>query len=133
MTITGTNFVSEATVKWRNVCDDRRGGEQHVDHGHGARAGSGTLDVVVTNGDPKAAICPSAMPTLQADFTITASALAPASVTPGASATSTITITLANGFNAAVALTCSVAPAETRGPTCAFNIASVAAVQGLRP
>ena len=60
-----------------------------------------------------------------ADFTIAASALAPATVAPGASATSTITIAPVNGFNAAVALTCSVAPAATRGPTCAFNPASI--------
>jgi IPT/TIG domain len=60
-----------------------------------------------------------------ADFTIAASALAPATVAPGASATSTITIAPVNGFNAAVALTCTVAPAATRGPTCAFGPASV--------
>ena len=49
-------------------------------------------------------------------------------VAPGGSATSTIAP--ANGFNAAVALTCSVAPAATRGPTCAFNPASVAGGSG---
>jgi hypothetical protein len=60
-----------------------------------------------------------------ADFTIAASTLSPATVAPGASATSTITIAPVNGFTAAVALTCTVAPAATRGPTCAFNPASV--------
>jgi hypothetical protein len=59
------------------------------------------------------------------DFTIAASALSPATVAPGASATSTITIGPVNGFTTAVALTCTVAPAATRGPTCAFNPASV--------
>ena len=63
-----------------------------------------------------------------ADFTIAASALAPATVAAGASSTSTITIAPAPGtsFNSAVALTCSVAPAVTRAPTCAFNPAAVA-------
>ena len=59
------------------------------------------------------------------DFTISASAFAPASVAAGASSTSTITIGPVNGFTDAVALTCSVAPAATRAPTCAFNPASV--------
>ncbi len=60
------------------------------------------------------------------DFTIAATALAPATVAAGASSTSTITIAPTNGFTNAVALTCSVAPAVTRGPTCALNPASVA-------
>ena len=60
-----------------------------------------------------------------ADFTIATSTLSPATVAPGASATSTITIGPVNGFTDAVALTCTVAPAATRGPTCAFNPASV--------
>jgi hypothetical protein len=64
-------------------------------------------------------------PLVPADFTIGASALAPASVAAGASSTSTVTIGPLNGFTAAVALTCSVAPVATRGPTCALNPASV--------
>jgi hypothetical protein len=59
------------------------------------------------------------------DFTIAATALAPASVSAGASSTSTITIAPVNSFTSAVALTCSVSPAVTRGPTCSFNPASV--------
>jgi|GEM_PF-1958258 len=63
-----------------------------------------------------------------ADFTIAATALAPATVAAGASSTSTVTIAPAPGtsFNSAVALTCSVAPVVKRVPTCAFNPASVA-------
>jgi IPT/TIG domain len=60
-----------------------------------------------------------------ADFTIGATALAPTSVAAGASATSTVTITRVNGLADAVALTCSVTPAATRGPTCALNPASL--------
>jgi hypothetical protein len=59
------------------------------------------------------------------DFTIGASPLAPASVAAGASSTSTVTIGPVNGFTDAVALTCSVAPAVTRGPTCALVPTSV--------
>jgi len=64
------------------------------------------------------------------DFTISASPLAPATIAPGAASTSTITIAPVNGFTAAVALTCTVAPSATRGPTCAFNPASVSGGTG---
>jgi IPT/TIG domain len=64
------------------------------------------------------------------DFTLTASALSPATVAAGGSATSTITIAPANAFTAAVSLSCSVAPKATRGPTCAFNPASLAGGSG---
>jgi hypothetical protein len=60
------------------------------------------------------------------DFTIAATALSPASVTAGGSATSTITIAPLNGFNGAVALTCSIAPPATPAPTCALAPTSVA-------
>ncbi len=59
------------------------------------------------------------------DFTIVATPLSPATVAAGASATSTITITRVNGLADPVALTCSVTPAATRGPTCALNPASL--------
>jgi IPT/TIG domain len=63
--------------------------------------------------------------TLVPDFTIAASTLNPATVAAGGSSTSTITIAPVNSFTSAVALTCSVAPAATRGPTCSFNPAAV--------
>ena len=59
------------------------------------------------------------------DFTIGGSPLSPATVAAGASSTSTITITRVNGLADPVALTCSVTPAATRGPTCALNPASL--------
>jgi trimeric autotransporter adhesin len=52
------------------------------------------------------------------NFTISAAALSPSSVSPGGSATSTITITSVNGFNAAVALSCSVSPYQPGAPAC---------------
>jgi hypothetical protein len=67
----------------------------------------------------------------QPDFTISATALSPATVSPGGSATSTITIAPTGGFNAGVTLSCSSitlngSPATTAPPTCSFNPASVA-------
>jgi hypothetical protein len=62
--------------------------------------------------------------------TLSASTLSPATVAAGASATSTITIRPANGFNATVALSCSSitlngAPATTAPPACSFSPASI--------
>ena len=58
-------------------------------------------------------------------FTLTASALSPASVAPGASATSTITLTANGNFNVAnVALSCAVTPVVTPAPTCVFGTIS---------
>ena len=64
------------------------------------------------------------------DFTITASALTPASVAAGGTATSTITIAAVNGFTDAVDLTCAVTPVVNRAATCSFNPASVAGGAG---
>lgn len=60
--------------------------------------------------------------TTQPDFTISATALSPVTVTPGNSANSTVTVTALNGFNSAVQLTCSGLPS---GANCSFNPASV--------
>jgi phospholipase C len=57
------------------------------------------------------------------DFEITATALSPATVTAGGSATSTVTIAAVNGFTGTVALACSGLPSEA---SCSFNPASVA-------
>ncbi|MGC2170797.1 MAG: SBBP repeat-containing protein [Candidatus Sulfotelmatobacter sp.] len=51
-------------------------------------------------------------------FSLTATALSPASVNPGGSANSTVTVTPANGFSGSVTLTCSVSPMVSLGPTC---------------
>jgi hypothetical protein len=61
----------------------------------------------------------------QPNFTIAASPLAPSSVNPGASATSTITIGALGGFSSSVALTCAVSPTTATPPTCGFSDASV--------
>jgi hypothetical protein len=59
------------------------------------------------------------------DFSIAASPLSPATVNPGGSATSTITVNAINGFGASVALTCAVSPASANSPTCGLNLGSV--------
>jgi len=62
-----------------------------------------------------------------ADFTMAVSALLPASVSAGGSATSTITVAPTNGFNGTVNLACSgITGGGTPAPTCSFSPSSVA-------
>ncbi len=76
-------------------------------------------------------------------FTLTASALTPASVSPGGSATSSVSVTSSNGFTGTVTLTCAVSPSVTLGPTCGtasatpgtpgtLTVSTTAATTGLR-
>ena len=60
------------------------------------------------------------------NFTLAASALSPASVAVGGTATSTVTLTATGGFDVAnVKLSCSsITPASTPAPTCAFGAIS---------
>jgi len=62
-------------------------------------------------------------------FTISATAISPASVAPGGSATSTISISPTGGFNAGVTLSCSItlngSATTTAPPSCSFNPSSV--------
>ena len=92
----------------------------------GTQTGAYTVTVTGTSGS----LTHSADVTLNVgaapDFTIAASAVAPASVTVGGAGTSTITVAALNGFNSAVALTCSIVPVVAPAPTCAFNPTSVA-------
>ncbi|MGH9503929.1 MAG: beta strand repeat-containing protein [Terriglobales bacterium] len=61
-----------------------------------------------------------------ADYTFTSSALAPASVAAGGTATSTITVAPLNGFSGTVNLSCSnITPVVTPAPTCAFVPTSI--------
>ena len=54
-------------------------------------------------------------------YALTAAALNPGSVTPGAASTSTITVTPANGYTGSVTLSCSSITGGTPAPTCSFN------------
>ena len=52
------------------------------------------------------------------DFQLSATPLSPGTVTAGASATSTVTVTPLSGFSGMVNLTCGISPAVTPAPTC---------------
>ncbi len=96
----------------------------------GTPVGTYTVTVTGATGPLNHATVLTLTVTAGPDFTIAGTALAPASVSPGASATSTITIAPQNSFNSAVNLTCTVTPAGARIPTCSFNPASVAGGSG---
>lgn len=70
---------------------------------------SGALTLTVTSGTTP-------------DFQISATTASPATVAPGGSASSTVTLAALNGFNSAVALTCN---SGTSGVTCGLNPASL--------
>ena len=64
---------------------------------------------------------------ITADFSIANSALTPSTVTPGQSATTSITITPSDGFNSSgVTFTCSISPASSDAPACSVGSISVA-------
>lgn len=65
----------------------------------------------------------SAAPT----FSLAATTLSPASVSPGGSATSTVTVTPPNGFGGAVTIACAISPVVTLGPTCGAASATTTA------
>jgi hypothetical protein len=55
---------------------------------------------------------------LTPDFTLSGTALSPASVTPGGSATSTLTVKSIGSFNSSVTFACDITPVVTPAPTC---------------
>jgi len=63
-------------------------------------------------------------PSTSASFTLSATALSPATVSPGGSATSTVTVTSANGFSGSVTLTCAISPSVAPAPSCGAASAS---------
>lgn len=68
---------------------------------------------------------------VNADFGLSASAMLPASVTPGQPSTSTISVSSINGFNSSlVSLSCSVTATSSPAPTCAVGTVSVTSDNG---
>ncbi len=61
------------------------------------------------------------------DFSLSASALTPATVSAGGSATSTVNVTAPSGFSGSITLTCAVTPSPALAPTCSVSPNSVAA------
>ena len=108
-------------------------GSSSLNGSRGATLSTSALPAGVNNitaiysGDSDFSSSTSSPMTVSADFTISASAASPASVTPGQPSTSTVTISPKNGFNpSGVAFTCSVAPASDPSPACSFGALSVA-------
>jgi len=62
---------------------------------------------------------------LPPDFSLTASALTPAAVTPGAPSTSTVNVVATGGFSNSVIFTCAVTPTPALAPTCSVSPNSV--------
>ncbi|MHB8215179.1 MAG: DUF7948 domain-containing protein [Candidatus Sulfotelmatobacter sp.] len=60
-------------------------------------------------------------------FSLSATALSPATVSPGSSATSTVAVLPPNGFGDTVTLTCAITPVVTFGPTCGAATATTTA------
>jgi len=72
----------------------------------------------VTGGGVDAFVAKFAQSPTGSTFSLAATALSPASVSPGGSATSTVTVSSTNGFTGTVTLACAVSPAVTHAPTC---------------
>jgi len=85
--------------------------------------GDGRPDLAVE--DNGLSILQNTVPGVFQDFSVSASAPKPASIAPGDSATSTVTVGSLTGFNSSVSLQCSVSPASSGAPTCSLDPASV--------
>ena len=86
----------------------------------GGCSGTGTCSLTINSAQSVGA-------TFNSDFSLSASALTPTTVSPGASSTSTVNVVpAANGFFSAVALTCAVSPTPALAPTCSINPSSIA-------
>jgi uncharacterized repeat protein (TIGR03803 family) len=82
-------------------------------------SGTGTCSVTINSAQTVGA-------TFDSDYTVSATALTPAVVSAGGSATSTIIVAAdANGFFSSVALTCAVTPTPALAPTCSISPGSV--------
>ena len=128
VTITGTNFVSGATVSFGGTAATGVTVVSSTSITATAPAhAAGAVDLVVTNPNGQNGTLSNGYTyNAPADFTITATALSPAMVAPGGSATSNITLTGMNGFSGTVTLSCSsISPVVSPAPTCTFSPASI--------
>jgi uncharacterized repeat protein (TIGR03803 family) len=84
---------------------------------------SGTGSCRVTSGTAEVVVF-ATFNLIPADFSLSASALSPSTVTAGGSSSSMIQIAAAGGFSGSVAFTCSVQPAPALAPTCKVSPSS---------
>ena len=85
----------------------------------GGCSGNGTCSLTIDSAQSVGA-------TFNSDFSLSASALTPTTVNPGASSSSTVNVVpAANGFFSAVALACAVTPTPALAPTCSVSPSSV--------
>ena len=82
----------------------------------GPCSGTGSCDVVISGINSVTATFKSL-----ADFSLSASAFTPTTITAGGSSTSTIDIAAIAGFSSAVTLSCSVQPAPSLAPRCSLS------------
>jgi hypothetical protein len=83
---------------------------------------SGPGTCTVTMGSAETVV----FPTFDLDFSLSASVLTPATVSPGGSATSTVSVTAPSAFSGSVSFTCAVTPTPALAPTCLISPSSVA-------
>jgi hypothetical protein len=81
---------------------------------------SGTGTCNVTTGSAETVV----FATFDLDFSLSASALTPAMVSAGGSATSSVSVTAPAGFSGSVAFTCAVSPIPALAPTCSVSPSS---------
>ncbi len=84
--------------------------------------GNKSPDLVTINSDNTVSV---RLNTAGTDFSISASAASPSSVSRGQSSSSTITLGLLNAFDNPVSLACSVQPAQAGSPACSLSSNSV--------
>jgi uncharacterized repeat protein (TIGR03803 family) len=102
VTLTAAPAASSSFVGWSGAC-----------------SGTGTCSLTMHSAQSVGA-------TFNSDFSLSASALTPAAVSPGASSTSRINVVpAAGGFFSSVTLTCAVTPAPALAPTCSISPGSV--------
>ncbi len=89
--------------------------------------GSRTATITITDNAAGSSQTVSLTGTAVATFTLKAGTLSQASVSPGGSATSTITMTPGAGFTGTVTLACSITTTSTPAPTCSLSSDSLTA------
>jgi hypothetical protein len=109
------------------IAVDKAGANIYVSGSSASSDFPATSGVVQTNtgGGIDAFVAKFAQTPTGSTFSLTATALSPASVSPGGSATSTVSVASTNGFTGSVAVGCTVTPSVTLGPTCSSATATL--------